>query len=287
MNRIQAALAKLQQERAAAVSPVPLASVGPVGDSEVPTRSHRLGYRADRVVRFDVGALRRSGLLAPESDQRRLADEYREIKRPLLLNAAGGGASPVERGNLIMLGSALPGEGKTFTSINLCMSLAQEKDWSVVLVDGDVAKQHLTTTLGLDDEPGLLDLLREPQVPVESYVIPTDVPGLAVLPAGSGDQHATELLSSSRMDRIARHLSESDPRRVCVFDSPPFLATSEALGLASHVGQIAIIVHAGHTPSHCVRLTLEKLDPSKAVSLILNQAESNDNRPAYGGAYGY
>lgn len=277
MGRIEDALQKMQ----ARGQPAP--TERPARIARVSSEHH---YGGKRVV-FDPGALRAQGLLAPDSEARRLADEYRVIKRPLVGNASALHEPPIHRGNLVMVGSALSGEGKTFTCINLCLSVAREKDWTVVLVDGDCSKPHLTRLFGAEKERGLLDLLRDGSLELESMVMPTDVPGLSLLPAGGRDVHSVELLASQRMSDLCDALATSDPQRMIVFDSSPLLMTTEAPILASQVGQVVVVVHAGHTPQQAVVAGLDKLDPSKAINLVLNQLDASRGPLGYGDYYGY
>lgn len=240
-----------------------------------------------RHVEVDRDALHRAGLLLPQDQGRQLADEYRQIKRPILSNAAGHRGVHVPRGNLVMISGAMPNEGKTFTCINLSLSIALEKDWHVLLVDGDIAKRHLTTLFGLEEEPGLLDLLRDPSLSVADCTIGSDIAGVSIMPAGQKDEHATELLASNRMAEVAEVLSERDPGQMTLFDSPPLLATTEAPALASHMGQIVVVVKAGHTVHQQVLQAVSMLDSDKAVSLMLNQTEARDDSLGYGASYGY
>ncbi len=228
-------------------------------------------YSGQRIA-FDSSQLRANGLLAPNSDERRLAEQYRVIKRPLLRNAEPNLELPVPRGNLVAVASALSGEGKTFTCLNLCLSIARERDWSVVLVDGDCSKPHLTRLFAAEKQPGLIDLLRDSTQSFEAVVMPTDVPGLSLLPAGSHDVHASELLASRRMDDLCAKLSSQDPCRMIVFDSSPLLLTSEAAVLASKVGQIVVVVRASETPQSAVLAAIEKLDHTKPIGCVLNQS---------------
>jgi protein-tyrosine kinase len=285
MGRIEDALAKLQA-RAAAENEgrpphLPLARVSQ--EARPTPVDHAYG---GKLVEVDFRALRSQALLAPDSQERRLADEYRVIKRPLINNANGSREALLPRGNLLMVASAASGEGKTFTCINLCLSIARETDWSVVLVDGDCAKPHLTHLFGAEREPGLMDLLRDPRLSFEDLVMPTNVPSLSLLPSGRRDEHAAELLASARMDSLCAGISASDPRRMIVFDSSP-LFTTEAPVLASQMGQIAVVVQANRTPQQAVLAAIGKLDPAKAINLILNQASPRDAVPGYGDHYGY
>ncbi len=241
--------------------------------------------RGDRAVCIDVPALRESGLLAPESDQRQLAEEYRIIKRPLLASLKGETVMPL--GNVIVVASALPGEGKTFTAINLALSLALERDREVLLVDGDVAKPHITHLFGLESEPGLLDLVGAAGRSFEDTIVKTDYPSLYVLPAGSRNLQATEILRSERTSSLLATLA-AEPHRIVLIDSPPLLVTSEAGVLTSLAGQVVLVVKAAHTPQDAVLHAIETITDDKPVSLVLNQADAvPEHRYAYYGQYGY
>ncbi len=246
--------------------------VAPVPASEPP--------RPTRIIRVDRDALRHSELLPPLSQERQLAGEYRQIKRPLIANALGRGVPKVVNGHRIMVASAMPGDGKTFTSINLALSFAMEKDLSVVLVDADIAKAHLSRTFGIQSEMGLMDLLRDEHLDAESLILPTDVPGLSLLPSGKNSDHATEMLASERMEIIATQISARNPNRIVLFDSAPLLVTSEAMAMASVVGQIVLVVRAGVTPRSAVLDAIELLGEGKSIGLVLNQTDEQ-TRPGY------
>ena len=236
-------------------------------------------------IALDRGMLRAAGLLPPESDANMLARQYRKIKHPLIAQAMGRGVPRAPKGYLIMIASAMPGEGKSFTAVNLALSLALEKDIRVLLVDADVAKPQLSHVLGLEKEQGLLDALREPDLDVETLVRATDVPTLSFLPAGIGSDEATELLSSSRMEQLAERFGESDERRIVVFDSPPLLQTTESPALARIAGQIVVVVRAESTPQPVLLDALESLGDHPAVSLVLNQSTQTVSSSYY--YYGY
>lgn len=240
-----------------------------------------------RIVTVDRDALRRAELLPPPSQERQLAGEYRHIKRPLIANALGRGAPKVHNGHFIMIASALPGDGKTFTSINLALSLALEKDLSVVLVDADVAKAHLSRSFAVHEERGLMDLLRDESLDADSVILPTDVPGLSLLPAGKASATAPELLASTRMEAIANQIIARDPRRIVLFDSPPLLITAEATALVGAVGQIVMVVRAGVTPQSAVLDAIELLGEGKTIGLVLNQVDEPIFPGYYYKYYGY
>jgi exopolysaccharide/PEP-CTERM locus tyrosine autokinase len=238
-----------------------------------------------RIIEFSVEALSEAGLYSSASSQ--LADEYRLIKQPILRRASARGVDADPRGNLLMVASALGGEGKTFTSVNLSLSLASEKDWKVLLVDVDCKNPQLSRLLGVDDEPGILNYLRDSSMDIEKLIMPTSVEGLSVLPLGHVDDHAAEYLASARMSDLCDHLSSVGRHHLVVFDSSPLLMTAESPILSSQMGQIALVIMANKTPQQAVMEAIQKLDSNKAIGLILNRADNTGEILKYGTNYGY
>jgi receptor protein-tyrosine kinase len=248
--------------------------VMPAGPGVQAAATHLPAARTDKVVTINYPQLRAEGLLPEEDEQRRFIAEYRQIKRPLLAAARGRGVPPLPNGRIIMVASALPGEGKTFTTINLALTMALEKDTTVLLIDGDLAKAHITRSLALGEEPGLTDLLLDEAADVATAILATSVPGVSVLPAGRGAETATELLASSRMERLLAEMLSRDPTRIIVFDSPPVLLTTESRALAGVVGQIVMVVRAEGTTHKAAIEALKCLGEDKPVGLVLNQCRS-------------
>src|SRR6185295_80110 len=189
--------------------------------SSAPTDDHRR-------VHLDLAHLAAKGIVTPDAPRSRTADEFRVIKRPLIMNATGRGAAPIRNGNLIMVTSALPGEGKSFTAVNLAMSIAMELDHTVLLVDADVARPTVPGMLGLPATRGLLDVLVDESVDVGDVMLKTNVEKLSVLLSGTKHPRATELLASESMNRLLEELGSRYSDRIIVFDSPPLLVTTEA-----------------------------------------------------------
>ncbi len=214
-----------------------------------------------------------------------IKDEYRRIKRPLLSNAFGKTASIVDQGNLILVTSSVPGEGKTYTAVNLALSIAQEKDNTVLLVDCDVTKQGTSRLLGVESRPGITNIIEDDYFKISDGMLRTDIPGLTLLPAGKYHDYVTELLSSNRMADIVEELSKRYHDRIIIFDAPPMLSTPQTQILASLVGQIVFVIEAGGTPNAVVEDALEMLPEEKAVGLVLNKSVSITNRGGY--YYGY
>lgn len=240
-----------------------------------------------RRVRVDKDDLRSKGFV-PDSDQERpLADQYRQVKRAVLTRLQE--LDPLSSGSArwFMFTSALPGDGKTFTSINMAFSLAREPSACVVLVDGDLPKRHVSHVFGIEKEAGLFDALVDDAVTPESLVLPTDVPGLSILPAGIHQESAADQLTDERVLRILSRIVAQDPRRIVVMDSPPLLLSGESRALAQAVGNVVLVVRAGGTPQRAVQDALSQLGPEKLIGIILNQSPVAQAEGYYGyGAYG-
>lgn len=238
-----------------------------------------------RRVTIDLDRAASAGIVVPGAPRSLLADQYRVVKRPLIANAAGRGAAPVHHGNLIMVTSALSGEGKSFTSINLAMSIAAELDHTVLLVDADVARPSCLRMLGLSPGPGLLDVIQR-KIDLPNAILRTNIDKLSILPSGSPMQHATELLASEAMSDLLEEIATRYPDRIVIFDSPPLLLTTESRVLATHMGQIVFVVRADHTLHTTVSQALSTIESCPIKMLLLNQARA-DAEGGYAAGYGY
>jgi len=243
------------------------------------------GKSSGRYECIDLVQLGQAGMLTPNVTNSLIAEEYRRIKRPILQNAYGIGAQLVDNGNLILITSSLPGEGKTFTAINLAMSIATEIDKTVLLVDADMTMCGISATLGLEVGLGLADLLVDEHLSLSDVMISTNVSKLSILSAGRNRGNAAELLSSESMQRLVGDLAHRYPDRIILFDAPPLVASSEAGVLSGLMGQIIIVVEVYKTSQRQVKQAVLQLDQSKAIGFILNKGQKSAIS-TYGG-YGY
>ncbi|HEV2702996.1 MAG TPA: hypothetical protein VGV09_15310 [Steroidobacteraceae bacterium] len=235
---------------------------------------------ANRRITLDRFQLRAAGYLPEIGQEPRFADYYREIKRPVIQRALAVGASANQR--LILVTSPLPAEGKTFTSLNLALSIARERDVSVLLIDADFPKAHIGRALGVHDEPGLLDAVADPSVNVESLILSTDVKGLEILPGGGTSAHAAELVASARMGELTARLVGHNPRRLVLFDSAPLLVSSEARALIQLPGQIILVARSGLTPRRALQDAISQIDRKKLQGLVLNNVYAKTHGYYYG-----
>jgi exopolysaccharide/PEP-CTERM locus tyrosine autokinase len=230
-----------------------------------------------------------TNMLVPGSDlDQRIRDEYRKVKRPLVSNAVGRSRLLVDRGNVILVTSSIPGEGKSYTSLNLALSMAQEMDNTVLLVDGDITRQGLSRSLGINGEEGLIDILGSDDKGIGDVMLHTDIPKLNVVSGGRmHNDYVAELLASQRMADLINELASRYSDRIVIIDGPPMLPTPQTQILAGLVGQVVFVIEAGKTPQALVTDALEQIPEDQAVGLILNKNEGLSSRGGYGYGYGY
>jgi protein-tyrosine kinase len=237
----------------------------------------------ERRGEIDRQRLAAAGMIVPGAPVTGLAEEFRIVKRSLLLST---GAEALSR--RILVCSAQPAEGKSFSAVNLALSIAAEKDVQVLLIDADFAKAEVPGIFGLDPAgPGLLDLLADPSLDPEAVIIRTDVPQLSVLSAGTRTAEDTELLASDRLAQLLESLHAADQRRIIIFDSPPALAASPASTLAPQVGHVLLVVRADRTPESEVREAVMLLDACSDIQLMLNRSRFAPGGQRFGSYYGY
>lgn len=241
------------------------------------------GVGESRGVSIDLARLASMGYLTPETPRAQIADEFRVIKRPLVANVYGKSSPAVKRANLIMVTSALPGEGKTFVSVNLAISLAMEFEKTVLLVDADVSRPSVLKRLGLPSSPGLLDILTDASLGVADVLLRTNIEKLTLLPSGKANGRATELLASDTMDRLLEELSTRYPDRIVIFDAPPLLPSTESRALATYMGQVVVVVEADRTPHRSLTQAMATIESCPVVLPLLNKVSQSE----VGAYYGY
>lgn len=244
------------------------------------------------IIQFDPARLQESGRLPPPDQARQTEDEIRRIKWPLLNAVTGSDGATPARNNVILVTSALPGEGKTFTSLNLALSIVRDRELRVILVDGDVARPGLTPTLGLEGRPGLNDVLEDTTRDASSVTYQTDVEGLFFVPAGKWHEHAPEFFAGSRMPQIIDELSRRVGNGVIIIDSPPLLATNEAQVVTRYAAQVVLVVRADDTEQQAVLDAIALVDKAAQVSAVLNRVKASAlsryyGQYYYGYGYGY
>ncbi len=262
IERAAAAYGFEEALRAPAVSP----DVAPMPAPVVRLRPERRPLPG--AIAIDRERLAAGGYVPPEGASGPLAEQVRLVKRGLLRAMAARPEAP----RSVLVTSAQAGDGKTFSAVNLGLSLAGEQDLEVLLVDGDFAKPELAGLFGMLPEPGFIDAVADERFDVEQAVVATDVPGLSLLAAGRDAVNVTELLASSRTAAVIRRLLESRPNRVVLFDTAPALASSQAAALAAHVGHALLVVRADRTSESDLRQATKLLSACPNLSAMLNGA---------------
>lgn len=290
MNLIERATKRLEDLSRAGVA-IPWAAAG-LAEGGAPGKPARPGppprtvTRRSASVTLDMGKLESAGYLVPSRIQSSLSEEFRHVKRALLHNVERERNSANGRACLIMVTSALAGEGKTFCAVNLALSVALEVDTSVLLVDADVLRPSIPERLGLKVEKGYFDMLADPQIDLSTVMLRTNVPKLSILPAGKVDARSTELLASVAMRSLLAELGNRYPDRVVILDAPPLLLTTAAGWMASRVGQIVMVVEASRTPRRSVMQAYAAVKQCPLVLSVLNKCTLSKDMRRYGYSYG-
>lgn len=231
-------------------------------------------------VVIDLKRLNQLGIVTPDQGKTQIAEQFRIIKRPLLTKAFSK-----KNNNLIMITSALAGEGKSFCAVNLAMSIASEMDHRVLLIDADVGRPTMPNILGFENKVGLMDILIEDSLDVADVLIKTSIEKLSLISVGAVHPHATELLASQAMLLLLDELAQRYNDRIVIFDSPPVLLTSEARVLAERMGQIVLVVEAERTAQQTLKHVISQFGASSDISLIYNKDRTFSDNKYYGYYY--
>lgn len=286
MSIIEQAAKRLEQLRKAGVEvPMDLPRPGQAPAAPPARLVDDIGasQASSRHIDLDLARMAKNNLLVPNHGNYELERDFRVIKQPLLAKAMGEGRIP--RGNVIVVTSALPGEGKTFCCINLALSMAAEIDKTVLLVDADVAKPAVPARLGVEPTDGLLDLLSRPDSHLPDLMVRTSVPKLNLLQSGRPRANSAELLASSEMRRLIAEVADRYADRIVVIDAPPLLATVDARILAHLAGQVVMVVESGRTTRQQVTEAYAMVADCPNVTSVLNRRPGR--HAGYYGGYGY
>ncbi len=243
------------------------------GDDEVSSNTNFDKTYGQGKVHVNLDLLKSAGALVPSNARSKIAEEYRVIKRPIIKNAFGASAEHIDNANIVVVTSSLPGEGKSFNAVNLAMSVVMEMDYTVMLVEADVAKPAVTKYLGIERyERGLVDYLMQDGARLQDYILHTDIPKLTVLPSGRNNSRYSELLSSQNMRNLVRELSQRYSDRLVIIDAPPLLLTHDAVTIAGYAGQVAFVIESGKTEHATAKEAINLLDQDQTIGVILNKS---------------
>jgi protein-tyrosine kinase len=270
------------QQPPRAARPQPLAAAAMPEAEATPPRRRRAAPQPEatahsRQVSIDRAALRQHGIALPSAGRSRVAEEFRIVKRQIVAKFLDEVDDDPEaaRNRVIMVTSAKPGEGKTFAAINLALSIASEQDLKVLLIDLDTRGHAMQDMMGIPASRGLTDLLSNPDVDFADVVLRTNMPNLAVMPAGNPDNRGPELLSSKRTREMFEEMTQRYADRFIIFDAPSCLASSDPATLASLVGQVVFVVEADQTQQEEVESALSLVRGCPNISLLLNKVRNS------------
>lgn len=237
-------------------------------------------------VNIDTQRLSQLNFVANAQDRSQISEEYRVIKRKLINNAFGALSNTLKNANLIMVTSSRPGEGKTFTSVNLALSIALEQDKTVLLIDADVLRPNVSRTLDISVPLGLTDYLSSDKVDVTDIMYSTSVDRLKLIAAGKPHHLSTELLASDKMAALVQEFASRYPDRIVIFDAPPLLGVNETSVLAAMCGQAVVVVEENKTNLNELEKAISLLPTDLAVGFVINKANRSTDK-GYGYGYGY
>ncbi len=234
--------------------------------------------KTSKLINIELEKLTEQGYLTPQAKNKTMFEQYRRIKMPILKKAINENQDANK--NIIMVTSSLEGEGKSFTSINLAMSIAYEYNYTILLIDADVTKKMISTVFGVKNEKGLTDYLGDDSLNLSELILKTNIPKLNVLPSGTGSERVTELLNSNKMDDLGRELSSRYNDRIIIIDTPPILQDSSSEAIKKIVHQVLFVVEAEKTPQYIVEKALGIASDVEEIGLVLNKSNQKSN-PGY------
>lgn len=261
MSRIERALENAL-ERRSLISPEAAALPRPPADQprDKPVRPPR----NSRHVTVKPSGLLLATAMAPNSIA---AEEFRKVKERIMTQADGRPGR-----NIFMITSALPGEGKSMAALNLAISLSQEFDHTVLLMDADLRSPSCAKHLGLECHAGLSECLGQ-GLDVSEALLSTDVGKLKFLPAGTPPQNPVELFSSNRMKVLMDEIKHRYPDRFVIIDTPPVLPYAETRIIAGMADGLFMVVRAGFTTPEQAMECLGALPGKNVLGLIFNGSD--------------
>jgi protein-tyrosine kinase len=222
---------------------------------------------------IDMAAMARAGMIDWVRERTRVSEELRLVQRQVLRTAFASPTAQPGFSNLLMVTSARPEEGKSFTSVNLAGSVARQGDHHVLLIDVDPKHASICQALGLSDAPGVLDLAVDPSIDPSDVIVKTEMENLSILPVGQPRRRSAELFASQQMMRLIQAIGRRYSDRLIILDAPPCLSTSDPAALAPVVGQILFVVEAEKTQREEVEASLDLIQACQTITLLLNKVQ--------------
>jgi protein-tyrosine kinase len=276
MSKIKKALEKAKVARESdGDSSVQKSEISPSASSPQTEMRHdgevQVTYTKTKVINIERQLLKNNKVISLFHEDR-MTDRLKILRTQILnrLKEIGG--------NSLLVTSAVPGEGKTFTAINLGISIAQELNRTVLLVDADLRpptehhRNFSSDFLGVNIGHGLSDyLLRQAEIP--DLLFNPGIEKLSILPAGKPVPNSAELLGSERMESLVEELkSRYRGDRIAIFDSPSLLTCPDPMVLSRFVSGILLVVESEKTSADDIKRAMELLKDKPVLGTLLNKA---------------
>ena len=268
-----------RQEKGAAantVSPTPevqrqLPVLGNLGTMGTP---QEICYTITKNLPVDFNYLRENHIVVGENYPV-VAEEYKLLRTHILQKTKS------ENLNTIMITGPRPDEGKSLTTVNLAISIAQEVDQTVLIVDADLRNPSIHKYFGLSGRRGLVDFLKGGMPIPELLIHPEGIGKLVILPGGKPAGDAAELIKSPQMVELVHELKHCYHDRYVLFDVPPLLNFADALAFGPLVDGIVVVIEAARTTREDVLQSLEMLQPFNVLGIVLNKIEKKEKSNQY------
>jgi len=245
-----------------------------IKEENVCTLGKTISYTQTKRIPLDFKALvEKRVICCSENGCHGAVEEYKLLKAQILQKARDG------NWNTLMVTSVGEGEGKTITSINLALAIAQEVEETCLLVEADLRKPSIQDLFGCRAQPGLTDhLLRD--LPLNELLINPGIDHFVFLPAGRSIPNSGEVLRSPKMRELVNQMKHCYADRYVIFDLPPLFECADPLVFSEYVDAVLLVVEAGKTSTDDVLRALELLDGKNIVGAVLNKVKT-DNRRYY------
>lgn len=262
MSRIEKALEKAMKEREGGTAPKREEAAVPA--ARVPEVREAQDFSIGQQVHVDNPYL----ITAKDPDSP-VSEEYRKLKSLIVKLTKMGDFL-----NTLMVTSTVGGEGKTLTALNFAITLAQEFDHTVLLVDADLRRPAVHHYLGIPQGLGLTDCLTR-GVDVGDALIQTGIGKLAILTSGSHVPNPVEVTASGRMRDLVKELKHRYADRYVIFDTPPVLPFAEAHAIGSMVDGVLFVVGEGRASASSIKEALSMLKETRVLGMVYNNASVN------------
>ena len=249
----------------------PLPVVGNLGAVEPPLE---ICYTVTKNLPVDFDYLRENHVVIG-ANYPEVAEEYKLLRTHILHKTKN------ENLNTIMFTGARPNEGKSLTIINMAISIAQEIDQTVLLVDADLRNPCIHKYFGLSGKRGLVDFFKGGLPIPELLIHPEQIGKLVILPGGKPVGNAAELITSPQMVDLVHELKHCYHDRYVLFDLPPLLNFADALAFAPLVDGIVVVAEAGRTTREDLSQSLEMLQNFNVLGIVLNKMEKKEKSNSY------